>query len=802
MTKQHRCQMKILLVIHGYPPEYNAGSEVSVLGLARALADRHEVNVLTRQENTFLPDYTTCEKTDPGDERVKLHSINLARWRDRYRDPEVDRYFGALLDRIQPDIVHIHHLNHLSTSIVLEAKQRQVPIIFTLHDFWLMCPRGQFIQLSPEKPTDIWALCDGQADRKCAERCYCRYFSGASAEAETDIAYWTDWVSRRMAHIREICEAVSLFIAPSRYLLERFRTAREKSEFGLEPEKLVYLDYGFDRDRLANRRRLPGEPFTFGYIGTHRPAKGVHHLIQAFGQLQNSPRLRIWGRHQMETKALMALEKELPFEVQKRIEWMGEYQNSEIVAAVFNKCDAIVVPSIWAENSPLVIHEALQVRVPVIAANYGGMAEYVRDSINGLLFNHRDPLSLAAQMQRLADDPELARKLGMRGYLQSADGNVFSISDRVLEIERLYARAIDARAIDARAMEKNTTLTGMANKPGPWRITFDTNPDDCNLHCIMCEEHSPYSSLQQQRREAGKPRRRMDIDVIRKIMAESAGTPLREIIPSTMGEPLLYQHFEEILDLCQKYGVKLNLTTNGTFPGRGAKAWAEKIVPVTSDVKISWNGASKETQESIMLGTRWERVLENVKEFTAARDRHAESGGNWCRVTFQLTFLETNLEELAEIVKLAASLGVDRVKGHHLWAHFDEIKSLSMRRSAEAIARWNQAVAAAQTAAERYRKPNGERVLLENIFALDPNEPQEIAPDAVCPFLGREAWVSAEGRFNPCCAPDALRRTLGEFGNLNSQGIWQIWQSQAYQQLCSTYQNHSLCQGCNMRNGE
>ena len=85
-------------------------------------------------------------------------------------------------------------------------------------------------------------------------------------------------------------------------------------------------------------------------------------------------------------------------------------------------------------------------------------------------------------------------------------------------------------------------------KPGPWRITFDTNPDDCNLHCIMCEDHSPYSTTQPDRLSAGLPRRRMDIDLIRRVLADSVDSPLREIIPSTMGEPLLYRDFDEILN--------------------------------------------------------------------------------------------------------------------------------------------------------------------------------------------------------------------------------------------------------------
>jgi MoaA/NifB/PqqE/SkfB family radical SAM enzyme len=341
-----------------------------------------------------------------------------------------------------------------------------------------------------------------------------------------------------------------------------------------------------------------------------------------------------------------------------------------------------------------------------------------------------------------------------------------------------------------------------STRPGPRRITFDTNPDDCNLHCIMCEEHSPYSTLQRERIKAGRPKRRMDITLIRRILEEAQGTPLREIIPSTMGEPLVYRHMDEILDLCAQYGVKLNLTTNGTFPGRGTQAWADRIVPVASDVKISWNGAKKETQEAVMLGTRWERVLENVRTFIRVRDAHAATGGNRCRVTFQLTFLETNVGELAAIVKLAAELGIDRVKGHHLWAHFDEIKPLSMRRSPEAILKWNEAVQAAYEAAERYRLPNGKKVLLENIFFLKQGAETDIAPGAVCPFLGKEAWVSAQGRFDPCCAPDALRRTLGEFGNVQEQSLDEIWQSSAYRELLDTYLEHPLCQGCNMRRPE
>ena len=339
----------------------------------------------------------------------------------------------------------------------------------------------------------------------------------------------------------------------------------------------------------------------------------------------------------------------------------------------------------------------------------------------------------------------------------------------------------------------------MTPKQGPWRITFDTNPDDCNLRCIMCEEHSIYSTCQTSRKQEGRSRRRMDIELIRKVLEESKGSPLKEIIPSTMGEPLLYRHFDEIIELCHKYQVKLNLTTNGTFPGYGAIKWAKKIVPIGSDVKISWNGATKQTSELIMIGSNFEKRLQNVKDFIKIRDEEAASGGNFCRVTFQLTFMEIGIDELPDVISLAASLGVNRVKGHHLWVFAQEMEEQNLRKSQESIQRWNNIVKKALEIAEKERLPDGTKVLLENIYTLDESAVEELVPKGVCPFLGGEAWVSSEGRFNPCCAPDKERLALGDFGNLHQTSLEQIWESDAYKNLRQNYLKNSVCKRCNMR---
>jgi len=242
-----------------------------------------------------------------------------------------------------------------------------------------------------------------------------------------------------MAEVHEISDSVDLFIAPSQYLLERFTR-----EFGLRRQKIVYLDYGFDHERMSGRCRRKEEDFVFGYIGTHTSQKGMHLLIEAFRRLEGRGRLRLWGRSNGQvTNALKIITSQLPVESSRHVEWLPEYRNVDITREVFNNVDAIVVPSIWVENSPLVIHEAQQARVPVIAANMGGMAEYVHHEVNGLLFAPRDPTDLARQMRRFVDDPGFAAKLGKRGYIKSDSGDVQSIEEHVSEVTSLYDRVLN-----------------------------------------------------------------------------------------------------------------------------------------------------------------------------------------------------------------------------------------------------------------------------------------------------------------------------------------------------------------------
>lgn len=333
-----------------------------------------------------------------------------------------------------------------------------------------------------------------------------------------------------------------------------------------------------------------------------------------------------------------------------------------------------------------------------------------------------------------------------------------------------------------------------------WRLTLDTNPEDCNLNCIMCEEHSEFSNFKEKLlKKTGIKYRRMPKEWIPEIFAEAEKLGVQEIIPSTMGEPLLYKNINLFFELAKKHNIKINLTTNGTFPGKTVTEWAKMIIPVTSDTKISLNGARKQTAEKIMKGLNFEKQIHNIREFVNYRNQYYKETEFYSRITLQLTFLQNNMPELPEIIKLAAELDIDRIKGHHLWTHFPEIENLSFKKDVKSMEKWNKIVEKAFAAIEKHRKPNGTKILLEQIDYLHAQEKIEVPDNYECPFLEKELWISATGKISPCCAPDEQRNSLGDFGNYPETTISEVLKSEIYKDLVKNYKQKPLCKTCVMR---
>jgi len=292
----------------------------------------------------------------------------------------------------------------------------------------------------------------------------------------------------------------------------------------------------------------------------------------------------------------------------------------------------------------------------------------------------------------------------------------------------------------------------------------------------------------------------MNFRIIENIIDDTVEQGLKEIIPSTMGEPLLYNRFPDLIDLLKTNNLKLNLTTNGTFPKLGAELWGRLILPVASDIKISINGASKNINESIMEDLNFENQITNIKKFIQIRDEIRRDGINNPTLTFQATFMEMNLYEIPELLKMAINMDIDRFKGHHLWITLPELEDESMRRNKSAIIRWNNIVKEIYLIVENERLKNGKRIKLDNIYAIPYNHNNEVIPkEYICPFLGREAWIAWDGTFNVCCAPDNLRKTLGNYGNAKKDNFINLWNSKRYDDLIENWGDYEVCKVCNMR---
>ena len=511
---------------------FAGGSEVYTQTLAVGLLRSGmcaSVDVFAREHDAFRSDFTVRSAADSIEPRLLVHFINHAREAPytRFASEPIDAQFRELLQRLQPDIVHFGHLNHLSFGLPSIAKQFGAKVVYTLHDFFLACPRGQFIQVGPTKPDEEpWQPCSGQEDSKCASSCFVgRFSTGIAGQESTELDYWTKWIGSRMTAGREACGSIDAFIAPSVHLQQRLL----KELPAISPAKTILMPYGFDRSRLQGRQRVraENEPFVFGFIGRHQATKGIHLILQAaIHFLEQHPslagrfRILIWGRPDASTHA--ALQRMIDSSVLATlsppvIEWRPEYANSAIVESVFSKVDAIIVPSIWQENSPLVIHEAQQCSVPVITSEEGGMGELVVNARNGLTFKHRDPLSLSERMHEAVLQPTGMRWLGELGYLHSRDGQVPSIQQHLSDMMNVYGRLMkDQPVVSPATIEQESEYGGLIRRaqgndsdigavsaveraaaisaitpppeqqpvpivplPSPWRVTFDTNPDDC-----------------------------------------------------------------------------------------------------------------------------------------------------------------------------------------------------------------------------------------------------------------------------------------------------------------------------------
>lgn len=334
---------------------------------------------------------------------------------------------GSWLQALRPTIVHLHHYLHFGVELIRVIRNALpgCPIVVTLHEFLAICARdGQMVKSDGR-------LCHRETPAECA-LCMPQYSP-------------QDFFMRKL-YIQSFMKLVDCFIAPSRFLRDRY------IEWGLPSARVTVLEnplrplrakaedlLSFQKSRESDQSRT----IQFGYFGQITPYKGVDILVDAFNRLPEQIRLRaeleIYGAgHDRFGDSFKKRFVELTASAGPRILFCGPYEPSQ-VGDLMRNVDWVIVPSSWWENSPLTIQEAFSAGRPVICGDIGGMAEKVTDGIDG--FHHRagSSISLMHVLKRVIQNPELGDE--MAGRVQSKNRKY----DDALPFVRLYEALRDNR---------------------------------------------------------------------------------------------------------------------------------------------------------------------------------------------------------------------------------------------------------------------------------------------------------------------------------------------------------------------
>jgi glycosyltransferase involved in cell wall biosynthesis len=389
--------MRVLKVIHGFPPDYMAGSEVYSYHLVKELINQNvETFVFTRVENEFDNNYKIYNEQY---ENINIQRVNKPKkdylYEDKFYDKNIDKIFENYLLEIKPDIVHIGHLSHLSTNIIKIIKKYNIPIVYTIHDFWLYCVKGQMINQNNE-------ICKKPSIENCL---VCSNYLVQYRQVE-----------ETFKHMREVISLIDIFISPSHTLRDFF------IKQGVDKDKIKYLKYGFNTQKIEFNKKIftKTSKIKFGFMGRVIPTKGIKVLVEAFKELPEET-LSIYGNIGVQKRFLET----------KNIIFKGQYNNNNI-NEVLKNIDVLIVPSIWYENAPLVIQEAFLAGIIVITSDIGGMAELVKDKVNGFTFKAGSSEELKKLIKKISNNPTILNNL------VSSKDMVVDIKDDIKEIVKIY----------------------------------------------------------------------------------------------------------------------------------------------------------------------------------------------------------------------------------------------------------------------------------------------------------------------------------------------------------------------------
>ncbi|MDR2395726.1 MAG: radical SAM protein [Endomicrobium sp.] len=341
-----------------------------------------------------------------------------------------------------------------------------------------------------------------------------------------------------------------------------------------------------------------------------------------------------------------------------------------------------------------------------------------------------------------------------------------------------YFKGYPLKVKNQMSVEESERYKYAVNKGLPLRVSICTTTM-CNLRCKMCKYHG----------QAKIDAETLDYKHFVKI-ADELFPYAKELHIGIKGEAFLTPYLNKIPDILKKFGTQLNVTTNGMLLSQEV---SHLILPVLRDVKISFDGATKQTFEKLRPGANFDQIIKNIKEFVKARDEYMskqKEGTYRPTLTLQSVLMKDNINELPDIIELAHDIGADRVKGFNLIVLKPEFLEQSLLFYQDLA---NKNLKAAKEIAEKYKlktKYQDEFDTSINIFTEKGFIPND------CNFLWRQINIEANGDVIPCC-----HFYSPAVGNIFKSSVQEIWNNSLYQKMRKSFSfgNHEYhCLTCPM----
>jgi glycosyltransferase involved in cell wall biosynthesis len=440
-------KLKVLFICHNHPSLYPGGAEGYALEIYDEMKNSGEVDpiFLARVGNTASSGFVSHPGTPFSVLEADTHQYSMQSEIDDFewltlsqRQKELFTvHLREFLLTHRPDVVHVQHTLYLGVDMLREIRNTlpEVPIVYTLHDYRPICHRDGVLVRTKGNET-----CTHASPRRCNE-----CFPDRSQE---------DFFMRQR-FIQAHLSVVDLFLAPSEFLMERY------IQWGIEPERIKLSDYG--RAPIDAAEAEPREVRNrLGYFGQLNPYKGVTTLLQAMQLLGNEssngssngspvesngkadpdPELRLHGANlEWQSEEFQREFLELVEDTESNVTYVGKYEK-DLLPSLMGDIDWVIVPSIWWENSPLVIQEAFLYGKPVICSGIGGMAEKVTDGVNGLHFRAGDSRSLAQTIRKAVDSQ------GLWDDLRKGMPHIKTVKEDVRSLIDTYHELINTRTVD------------------------------------------------------------------------------------------------------------------------------------------------------------------------------------------------------------------------------------------------------------------------------------------------------------------------------------------------------------------